>query len=484
MKFYLKLYNLYFNKSSKTMYRLFLILLILLLAVFLIYKAYRKLTQKKLYVCCLYSKTGLLGSSPYDNYDILVKFFEYGLEKYDLNINIIPLYKDLGDDLENFSKWVEECVQKYDVKYCFGCWRSSERIQILPILTKYDLRLFYPLQYEGMEAANSIYYFGATPNQQIFPGLEYMFRHFYYYDDFYIVGSDYIYPQTVIKVVKKFLNVQFPNKRLIYSKLYPLDATDFSEFIHTVFKKSPNGAIILNLINGKSYYDYSKQFYEAYYSANPKVTKYFVESSKVAEKVFNELGKDDEKISIFRRYPTISTSIFENEIKDDYIIYIRDSFAVSNFSSQILDDEIYFPNKGYQYAEDDYKNLKKYQKEQGRPIGDSQYNSFLSAYYFLKILKKVVDNKKDIYSVKDFDDHAKGTSLFGICGPHDIALNAHITKLFYILKIFEDNYDNRYKIIYDSYNILAPAPYLYAADKITYDNSFDATVNILNRMYS
>jgi hypothetical protein len=484
MKFYSNLYNLYFNKSSKTIYRLFLISLILLLVVFIIYKAYKKLTQKKIYVCCLYSKTGVLGSAPYDNYDILVNFFKHGLKKYDLNVNIIPLYKDLGDDLENFSKWVEECVQKYDVKYCFGCWRSSERIQVLPILTKYNLRLFYPLQYEGMEAANSIYYFGSTPNQQIFPGLEYMFKHFYYYNDFYIVGSDYIYPQVVIKLVKNFLKVHYPNNRLIYTKLYPLDAIDFSEFIDTVFKKSPKGAIILNLINGKSYYDYSKQFYEKYYLVNPQASKYFVESSKVAEKVFNELGKDDEIISIFRRYPTISTSIFENDVHPDYIKYIKESFAASNFASQVLDEEIYFPNKGYKYSEYDYKFFKKYQKQQNKPIGDSQYNSFISAYFFMKILKKVIDDNKDIYNVEDFDNKAKATTLFGICGPHDMAINAHITKLFYILKIFENNYDNRYKIVYDSYNILSPAPYLYAGDKITYDNSFDATVNILNRMYS
>jgi Periplasmic binding protein domain len=484
MKFYSKLYNLYFNKNSKSMYRLFLISIILLLAVFIIYKAYDKLTQKKIYVCCLYSKTGVLGQAPYDNYDILVKFFNYGLKKYDLNVNIIPLYKDLGDDLDNFSKWIEECVQKYDVKYCFGCWRSSERIHVLPVLTKYNLRLFYPLQYEGMEAANSIYYFGAPPNQQIFPGLEYMFRHFYYYDDFYIVGSDYIYPQTVIKTVKTFLNVQYPNKRLIYTKLYPLDATDFSEFINTIFKKSPKGAIILNLINGKSFYDYSKQFYDRYYLLNPKVTTDFVESSKVAEKIYKGLGEDDEIISIFRRYPSIFTSIFENDIKDDYIEYIKESFSVSNFASQVLDEEIYFPNKGYIHSEEDYERLKKYQKKQGRPIGDSQYNSFLSAYYFIKILKKVFVNNKDIYNVDDFDDEAKGTNVFGICGPHDMVINAHITKLFYILKIFEDTSDNRFKIIYDSYNILSPAPYLYAANKITYDNSFDVTVNILNRMYS
>jgi urea transport system substrate-binding protein len=451
---------------------------------FLLNKAYKKLTQKTLYVCCLYSKTGVLGSAPYDNYDILLKFFDYGLKKYNCNVNIIPLYKDLGDDLDNFSKWIEECVQKYDVKYCFGCWRSSERKHVIPVLTKYKLRLFYPLQYEGMEAANSIYYFGATPNQQIFPGLEYIFRHFYYYDDFYIVGSDYIYPQTVIELVKTFLKVQYPNKKLIYTKLFPLDATDFSEFINTVFKKSPNGAIILNLINGKSFYDYSKQFYETYYSINPKIDINFVEGVENAKKVLNTIGKNDEILSIYRRYPSISTSIFENDINPEYIKYIKESFTVSNFASQILDEEIYFPNKGYIHSEQDYQQLKKYQKKQGRPIGDSQYNSILSAYFFIKILKKIIDNNRNIYEVEDFDKEAKGTNIFGICGPHDMVINTHITKLFYILKIFDDIDDTRFKIIYDSYNILSPAPHLYAADKIIYVNSFDVSVNILNRMYS
>ena len=486
MNYYLKLYNLYLKKKNNTIYHLFLISLILFLILFVTYTAYRKLIQKTVYVCCLYSKTGVLGSTPYDNYDILVKSFDYGLEKYDCNINIVPLYKDLGDDLENFSKWIEECVKKYDVKYCFGCWKSSERKYILPILNKYNLRLLYPLQYEGMETSKSIYYFGAPPNQQVFPGLEYMFRHFYYYDDFYIVGSDYIYPQVVVDLVKKFLKVEYPNKKLIYSKLYPLNNTDFSEFINIVLKKSPNGAIILNLINGKSFYDYSKQMYETYYRLNPKIDKKFLEDNKYAKKVLDTIG-NNEIISLHRVYPTISTSIFENDIPIENAKYIKDSFSVTNFSSQILDDDIYFPNKGYKDAEKDYNFLKKYQIKQGKPIGDSQYNSFLSAIFFIKILKNIIHSNLDIYDTDIFDYHAKGKDIYGICGPHDIDKNYHITKLFYILKMFEDTEiesDNKFRIIYDSYNIITPSPHLYASDKIVYVNSDEATVNILNRIYS
>ena len=78
----------------------------------------------------------LSSSNSSQNYKILIESFKYATKKYKCNLNIIPIYKDLGDDLDNFSKWVEECVNKYNIKYFFGCWRSSERREILPILEK------------------------------------------------------------------------------------------------------------------------------------------------------------------------------------------------------------------------------------------------------------------------------------------------------------------------------------------------------------
>lgn len=481
MNYYLKLYKLFFKKNN-TVYRLFLITLILLLVVYLIYNGYLKLTQKKLYIGCLYSETGILGKDAYDNYSILIDTFKYALDKYNCNINIIPIYKNLGDKLENFSDWVEECVKKYNIKYFFGCWRSSERAQVIPVLTKYNLRLFYPLQYEGCESANELYYFGACPNQQIFPGLEYLLSHFYYYDDIYIVGSDYIYPQTSVKLVKKFLKIKHPKKKIIFIKLYPLDHKDFSLFIDIVFKKSPNGAIILNLINGKSFYDYSKQFYEKYYSINKIINPEILKNS---DKGYNFLNSNNKEIiNVYKRYPTISTSVFENNIDHNYITYIKDTYTVTNFSSQVLDDSIYFPNKGYNDSEKDFKFLKNYQKKQKKPIGDSQYNTTLSVLFFVKILKKMMSKNENINDIKIFDNNAKNENIYGICGPHDMNINSHITKLFYILKLYDDTVDSRFKIIYDSYNIVSPAPYLYINDNIIYDNSFDNVMNVLDRIYT
>jgi hypothetical protein len=75
--------------------------------------------------------------------------------------------------------------------------------------------------------------------------------------------------------VKKFISStkQEYNQTLVYSKLYANDATDFTEFIQTLFNKSPNGAIIINFINGDSYYTFSKQMYEMYTKRFPNIDK-------------------------------------------------------------------------------------------------------------------------------------------------------------------------------------------------------------------
>lgn len=37
------------------------------------------------------------------------------------------------------------------MKALFGCWTSSSRKAVLPVLEKYNIPLFYPVQYEGCE---------------------------------------------------------------------------------------------------------------------------------------------------------------------------------------------------------------------------------------------------------------------------------------------------------------------------------------------
>jgi urea transport system substrate-binding protein len=294
-----------------------------------VYNIYKKLKQKTIYVGCLYSQTGLLANHSYDNYKILLDSFKYAIKKYDCPINIIPIYKDLGDDMDNITKFIEECVKKYNIKYFFGCWRSSERQHVIPILQKYNLRLFYPLQYEGIESSKHVYYFGGCPNQQLMPGLKFMFDTYYYYKDVYVIGSDYSYSQLSLYLIKNFINITKSdyNKTFVYSKLYPLEQTDFTEFIQTLFNKSPNGAIIINLINGDSYYSFYKQFVEMYSKRFPEINSTINTNQDEAIKYLSD-KKLKNILKISERYPSITTSIFENTIKKEYSHFLEGNIFV------------------------------------------------------------------------------------------------------------------------------------------------------------
>lgn len=478
MKKITSLYKTFTQKNEKMFITVFYIIF-MLFVVTAIYNIYKKIKQKTIYVGCIYSKTGTLGNASYDNYKILLDSFKYSIKKHDCNINILPIYKDLGDDLDTFSTWVEDCVKKYNIKYFFGCWRSSERTHIIPILQKYNARLFYPLQYEGAEVSKYVYYFGACPNQQLIPGLKYIFDYYYYYKDVYVIGSDYSYPKISLELVKNFINANKSayNKTLVYSKLYATNATDFTDFIQTMFNKSPRGAILINLINGDSYYTFSKQLHEMCNNRFPNIDKSVIKNQSKAIQYFSDPNLED-MLKCSDRYPSISTSIFENNIKKEYSKYLQENLYVSNFSNEIITDRIYYMNSGYSDADQDFDFLKKFYENQGKPIGDSQYCSFISTLFFVETIKDIIDNGENIHDPDVYDKH-KIRSMYSLAGQHVMRENNHITKTFFISKIISSE---KLEIEYHNLKAILPGPFNHLSDTKIVNYADSETVHISKRL--
>jgi ABC-type branched-subunit amino acid transport system substrate-binding protein len=479
-----KIINFLYKKITKDKITLFIIftIIIILFITFISYiviRIIKRIKRKNIYVGCLYSEFGLLQEASIDNYKILIESFNYAIKENNCNIKIIPIYKNLKDNLSEFPKWVEECVKKYNIKYFFGCWRSSERESIKSILKKYNLKLFYPLQYEGSEALKNIYYFGSCPNQQIIPGLKYFFDTFYYYNDIYIIGSDYSYPQISIIMIKNYIEKFHKDKKIIFSKLYSLEETDFSEFIEILFKKSPNGAIIINLINGKSYYSYSKQIYEYYNKVFGNINESIFNSQI---KVINYLKNPSLEINIKlnQRYPSITTSIVENDLIKNDIKYIYGNYFAFNFSNEVIINPIYHLTEGYENADKDLKFLKNFIKKQNKPIGDAQYSTFLSALFFIKTLKIILDKKENIYDPDIYDKYKKIT-FNSVTGNHSFLENNHITKNFFVL---QSNTDGIFNIKYQSFINIEPMPFIFLADKIFDTDSNKQNIYLSNRIYN
>lgn len=110
--------------------------------------------------------------------------------------------EDGASDPAVFAQKAEKLIKDDCVAAVFGGWTSSSRKAMLPVFESNDSLLYYPVQYEGLEASKNIFYTGATTNQQIVPALDYLEQKGV--KSLYLVGSDYVFPQTANRIIKAY----------------------------------------------------------------------------------------------------------------------------------------------------------------------------------------------------------------------------------------------------------------------------------------
>ena len=91
-----------------------------------------------------------------------------------------------------FAERAEKLINEDQVAAIFGCWTSSSRKAVMPIVEKYHSLLWYPIQYEGLAESPNIIYTGSCLNQQICPAVDWAFSQGY--SRFFSAWSDYMYP--------------------------------------------------------------------------------------------------------------------------------------------------------------------------------------------------------------------------------------------------------------------------------------------------
>ena len=128
---------------------------------------------------------------------------------------------------------------------------------MLPVFEGNNSLLFYPVQYEGLESSQNIFYTGATTNQQIVPGLDYLKEKGV--KSLFLVGSDYVFPRTANKIIKAYADGQRHRDRRARST--PRSGhTDFSTIVNKV--KSAGADAVFNTLNGDSNVAFFKEYNE------------------------------------------------------------------------------------------------------------------------------------------------------------------------------------------------------------------------------
>jgi urea transport system substrate-binding protein len=121
-------------------------------------------------------------------------------------LKIVPVEEDGASDWPTFAEKAKKLIDQDKVAVVFGGWTSASRKAMLPVFEAKDHFLFYPIQYEGQECSRNIFYTGATPNQQAEPAVSWLLKN--KGKDFFLVGSDYVYPRTANTIIKEQLKVE------------------------------------------------------------------------------------------------------------------------------------------------------------------------------------------------------------------------------------------------------------------------------------
>jgi urea transport system substrate-binding protein len=155
-----------------------------------------------------------------------------------------------------FAERATKLIQSDCVAAVFGGWTSSSRKAMLPVFESNDALLFYPVQYEGLEASENIFYTGATTNQQIIPALDYL-KDELGVTSLHLVGSDYVFPRTANAIIKAYAEEN--GIEIVGEDYEPLGST---EGIQTIVNRvQGSGAdAVFNTLNGDSNVSFFTQY--------------------------------------------------------------------------------------------------------------------------------------------------------------------------------------------------------------------------------
>lgn len=115
-----------------------------------------------------------------------------------------PVVVDPASNWPLFAEKARELLAKEKVDVIFGNWTSVSRKSVLPVIEELNGLLFYPVQYEGEESSENVFYAGAAPNQQAIPAVDYLMDGIGV-KRWVLAGTDYVYPRTTNKILETYL---------------------------------------------------------------------------------------------------------------------------------------------------------------------------------------------------------------------------------------------------------------------------------------
>ncbi len=323
-----------------------------------------------------------------------------------LGKKIEAIIEDGASDWPTFNEKAKKLIDQDKVVTVFGCWTSASRKAVLPTFESKNHMLWYPVQYEGQECSKNIFYTGAAPNQQIEPSVEWLMKK-YAGKPFFLVGSDYVFPRTANTIIKAQLAAK--GGKVAGEDYIPLGGTEVTPIISKIKAALPNGGIIYNSLNGDTNVAFFKQMQGA------------------------GMGPD--------KYPSMSVSIAEEEVKAIGVEYLKGHYAAWNYFQTV-----------------DSPESKKFVAAFKKKYGDDRVvnDPMEAAYVMVYLWKQAVESAKTADDLEKVRTAALGQTFDAPGGKYTLENNHHLAK---VVRIGEVRDDGLFNIVYDTKTAVKPIPW-------------------------
>lgn len=161
-----------------------------------------------------------------------------------LGRQVAPIVVDGQSEPAIFAAGARRLIEDEGVAVLFGCWTSTSRRTVRPIVELHDVLLFYPVQSEGLEQSDDIVYTGAMPNQQIMPAVRWASEQLG--KRFFLVGSDYVFPHAANVMIRA--QAEALGAEVVGEEYVTLGSKDVDGIVARIAATRPS--VVLNTVNG------------------------------------------------------------------------------------------------------------------------------------------------------------------------------------------------------------------------------------------
>ena len=202
-----------------------------------------------------------------------------------LGRKIKVIKEDGASDWPTFAEKSKKLLINDHCAAVFGCWTSASRKAVLPIFEKENGLLYYPTFYEGLEQSKNVIYTGQEATQQILYSLEWAQKE-KKAKTFFLIGSDYIWPRTSMKIARKHIE-NFQKGKVVGEEYYPLGSTNFGSLMNKIKVQKPD-CIYVAVVGGSNV-----AFYKALKAAGITGDKQLLVTLSVTEDEMTGVGGEN-----------------------------------------------------------------------------------------------------------------------------------------------------------------------------------------------